>query len=122
MNLKGLKHTAASIRAAYSCTSDATVFHFIEDALAEVERLESVGLDKAERLLKLFTEKFPPPEKCAHLFKIRQDGKPGLELVLSTDGVFNSFGFEPEDLRKDDREIVEEISRMLDIVKGVKNG
>jgi len=112
MSLKGLKHTAASIKAAYDCTADATVFHFIEDALAEVERLEA-ELGKAERVLQLFTERYPPPEKGAHIFKLRQDGQEGLELVLNLDGKFYSFGFEREDFEKTAEAIVEEISLMF---------
>jgi hypothetical protein len=120
MDLKGLRYTAAYIRAAYDCTTDATVFHFIEDALAEIERLERLELNKAERLLQLFTKKFPPPENCVHLFKLRQDGKPGLELLLNINGTFNSFGFEPEDFDKPDNQIVQEISLLFQTVTEIR--
>lgn len=77
-------------------------------------------MEKTELILKSFTEKFPPPDRCAHIFKLRQDGKSGLELVLNINGEWNSFGFEPEDFGKPVEQIVDEITTLFKTVKAIE--
>jgi len=81
-----------------------------------------LSMDKIEGLLKLFTGKYPPLDKCAHIFKLRQDGKDGLELVLNIEGKFYMFGFDPEDFMKTDKEILEKVAAILKSVMSPKVG
>jgi nicotinic acid phosphoribosyltransferase len=70
-------------------------------------------MEKIEGLLQLFTARFPPPEQGAHVFKLRQDGKDGLELVLNVRGKFYTFGFDPKDFMRSDGETMDKVTVLL---------
>jgi len=70
-----------------------------------------------EQLLLLLTEKYPPPEGRNHAITLRQDGKPGLALVLAIGEQFHTFHLDHEDFNSSAEDILEGVEELM-ILRG----
>ena len=71
------------------------------------------GLSSARELLRLLTDRFPPPEGQHHGLMLRDDDNRGLDLMLRVEGGGQLVHLDKEDLDKIPNELFQMITELV---------